>query len=654
MPKFSVIIAAYNQAQFIEAAINSVLGQTFRDFELIIVDDGSTDATSRIVEYYSQKFSDLIHSIRFSVNYGQAVAWNTGIEKASGEFVAFLDSDDIWFSHKLETVMNTFGDPEEVVMHQHNLWIMECLRLTKTRFCDTILLGDQFKELGNRGDLGSLSSQAPSSGLTFTANVLEKIGSIPTAFQVSSDAFLRRAAIGYGRVSGLDECLGAYRVHGSNQNYQNREFDTDLFVGQLLRPELNYFYNRNNINIQLEELPKFTSMAFLNLREGDRVLIVRSVPPYRMKAIVSGIQELFPDTELDLLVQKDVENEFNSFSMHKIIIDTGMMSRDLFSPDTRSMISKRNHACVLIPYLNETGIGYENVEDAVISFKLSCPVFGIGLGGTLTVKKHRLHQNKKQARDVSHPAWSWQALRNKCSGQRAFVIGNGPSLKIEDLDRLKNEITFASNKIYLAFESTDWRPTYYTVTDQLVAANNCDQIRQLDIPMLLPTSVRAYGIASEQTLWYRESGYNSYLDGLSPEQLDGASPRFTRDAVFPIHGGYTVIYHQLQLAWHMGIRNIYLLGVDFSFSIPPKTILDERFKIEEYRNALVSNGECNHFHPKYRSPGETWSKPRLDLQACAFRAARVIFEAENGFLKNASRKTALRELPIENFDTLFS
>ena len=78
------------------------------------------------------------------------------------------------------------------------------------------------------------------------------------------------------------------------------------------------------------------------------------------------------------------------------------------------------------------------------------------------------------------------ALKDKHKGQRCFVIGNGPSLRISDLDRLKDEITFASNKIYLAFEETDWRPTYYTAVDRLVIESLHEVISHLDLTKLLP------------------------------------------------------------------------------------------------------------------------------------------------------------------------
>ncbi len=97
MHKVSVVIPAYNVAAFIEDAVNSVLRQTFEDFELIIVDDGSTDDTAAICKACSDPRVRLVAQ----ANRGLAGARNTGIRAAKGEFVAFLDADDLWHPTKL-------------------------------------------------------------------------------------------------------------------------------------------------------------------------------------------------------------------------------------------------------------------------------------------------------------------------------------------------------------------------------------------------------------------------------------------------------------------------------------------------------------------------------------------------------------------------
>ena len=97
MPKISVIMPVYNGEAFIQNAINSLISQTFQDWELIVVDDGSTDNTSRILAQYVDTRIRVIQQ----KNGGEAVARNTGLEHMAGEYIAFLDADDLYFPNAL-------------------------------------------------------------------------------------------------------------------------------------------------------------------------------------------------------------------------------------------------------------------------------------------------------------------------------------------------------------------------------------------------------------------------------------------------------------------------------------------------------------------------------------------------------------------------
>jgi GT2 family glycosyltransferase len=95
-PLVTVIIPAYNAARFIRPTIDSVLDQTFQDFEFIVVDDGSTDDTADVVRSYEPRLRYL-----WKANGGQSSSRNVGIREARGEFIAFLDHDDLWYPEKL-------------------------------------------------------------------------------------------------------------------------------------------------------------------------------------------------------------------------------------------------------------------------------------------------------------------------------------------------------------------------------------------------------------------------------------------------------------------------------------------------------------------------------------------------------------------------
>ena len=99
-PAITVIIPAYNSSATILRAINSVINQTFRDFELIVIDDGSTDKTLELLGYFEG--NEHIRIISFKENRGVSGARNAGMREATGKYIAFLDADDYWLEDKLE------------------------------------------------------------------------------------------------------------------------------------------------------------------------------------------------------------------------------------------------------------------------------------------------------------------------------------------------------------------------------------------------------------------------------------------------------------------------------------------------------------------------------------------------------------------------
>ena len=108
-PAVTVVIPTFNRASIVVRAIRSVLGQTCQDWELIVVDDGSTDGTEQVVRGFSDK---RINYIRHDRNLGGGAARNTGIRHAQGEYVAFLDSDDEWPPEKLQKELEVFRNSD--------------------------------------------------------------------------------------------------------------------------------------------------------------------------------------------------------------------------------------------------------------------------------------------------------------------------------------------------------------------------------------------------------------------------------------------------------------------------------------------------------------------------------------------------------------
>lgn len=129
MPRVSVIIPTCNRAHFLQEAVESVLNQTFHDFELIVVDDGSTDCTP----YVLRKWEDRIRWVR-QENSGVSRARNVGIRAARSRYLSFLDSDDLWLRKKLENqVAFLDANPHYPVCYTDEVWIRKGKRVNPKR-----------------------------------------------------------------------------------------------------------------------------------------------------------------------------------------------------------------------------------------------------------------------------------------------------------------------------------------------------------------------------------------------------------------------------------------------------------------------------------------------------------------------------------------
>jgi glycosyltransferase involved in cell wall biosynthesis len=114
-PKVSIIVPTYNRAKYVTEAIDSILSQAFRDYEVIVVDDGSTDNTKEVLMRYGNRIAYI-----YQTNSGVGTARNVGIQHARGEWLAFLDSDDIWLPEYLSCQMDRAKQDPSICTHMTN------------------------------------------------------------------------------------------------------------------------------------------------------------------------------------------------------------------------------------------------------------------------------------------------------------------------------------------------------------------------------------------------------------------------------------------------------------------------------------------------------------------------------------------------------
>ena len=129
--KISVIIPTYNRKKYIRRAIDSVIRQSYKPFEIIVIDDGSTDGTYELIK---QSYSSSQISLEKQINSGVSSARNKGIKLANGDWIAFLDSDDEWFENKLELQAREIKKSKTfMICHTNEIWIRNGIRVNQMK-----------------------------------------------------------------------------------------------------------------------------------------------------------------------------------------------------------------------------------------------------------------------------------------------------------------------------------------------------------------------------------------------------------------------------------------------------------------------------------------------------------------------------------------
>jgi glycosyltransferase involved in cell wall biosynthesis len=174
MPRVSVIVPVYNGAATVGEAIESALAQTFRDFEVIAADDGSTDATPQVLARYSP----WIKAIR-RVNGGIAAARNSGLREASGDYVALLDCDDIWMPSMLERTVAALDAAPSCVLAYTDVAVID----SEGRSLDTALVGPETAHAPTLDEMLTLLWPIMPSAVVMRRNTLEAIGGFAEEFR---------------------------------------------------------------------------------------------------------------------------------------------------------------------------------------------------------------------------------------------------------------------------------------------------------------------------------------------------------------------------------------------------------------------------------------------------------------------------------------
>jgi len=228
--------------------------------------------------------------------------------------------------------------------------------------------------------------------------------------------------------------------------------------------------------------------------------------------------------------------------------------------------------------------------------------------------------------------------RNIHKDGRAFILGNGPSLNKCNLKYLKDEITFGVNAIFLNYEKMGYFPTYYVVEDIFVAEDRREEIIKYIGPQKFIGNALKYCLkGSHDTVWLNvRYKFNEYED----------FPHFSTDCEKELWVGGTVSYICLQMAFYMGIKEVYLIGFDHNYYIKS----DVKKKGVDFESM---SGDPNHFHSGYFGKGYRWHDPKLERMEKAYKKAKKIYELNGRKIYNATIGGKLEIFERREYDKIF-
>lgn len=566
-PKLSVIIPIYNVENFLESCLDSVIGQSLREIEIVLVDDGSTDRSSQIAKTYAGR-DPRIKYVR-QENSGLGFARNTGVRSCSAEFFTFVDSDDVIHSDYCRLLVGSMEPGIDIAS------------------CMFQMISEDGKPLEIQSNfLPHVGEEYNGTPLTDAEKIIGLLSSSMSCARVYRKSYIEDSDIFFETRLPHEDWFFTYKAffHARDTTY----------VEQPL-----YFWRKRQGSLSKSTTEKHVQSTFLLISDTE-AFIERHSTTARFQALADS-RSLSILTSMKTRCEKqegDVKNCFWRSAM-----DNYSDIRRIFSRADRSIVTPG-------VYRRTINLIEELSRKRVLADFHSDPGF---------MNAH------KAFTDSANDSSKIGTLRNAFSGKRCFIIGNGPSLNKNDLDLLRGEFTFGVNSFFLKTRDTGFLPTFYVVEDNKVMEDNLDDIRAFPSPFrFFPEDYRGLGLESEDTAFF-PLDQQFYMKSKPYHNL----PRFSAVAHDAVFAGQTVTYANLQLAFYLGFTEVYLIGMDFEYHLPPEHKVSGN-------HILSTTDDPNHFHKDYFGAGKTWKDPKLDRVLVNYRMADLAYSAVGRKIYNAT------------------
>jgi hypothetical protein len=228
-------------------------------------------------------------------------------------------------------------------------------------------------------------------------------------------------------------------------------------------------------------------------------------------------------------------------------------------------------------------------------------------------------------------------LKNTHLGERCFIIGNGPSLIVDDLEKLKGEFTFGMNRIYQIFDQTDWRPDCYAAVDIYILKKDNYIIRSLELPLKIVDTLGKKYMSNDNSIHYINVCDRFTIKKYTQNTLKKI--KFSNDLHSYCNQGHTVTFICIQLAVYMGFKQIYLLGMDHTFAQ----------SVDTNGKFTLNKDTKNHFYKGFDGINVCQFTNGVDY---SYNLARHYCENNNIQILNATRGGKLEIFERANLDEL--
>ncbi|MEK0290651.1 glycosyltransferase family 2 protein [Caldifermentibacillus hisashii] len=287
----SVIIPTYNRGHMIHVSIESVINQSYKNLELIIVDDNSEDNTKEIVEEYMKK-DKRIKYIKHDVNKGGAAARNTGIFNATGDYIAFLDSDDEWYPKKLEKQI-------KVIQENNNIDLVFTAYKVMEKYSNKLIGYHKIKKNYRLSQLYKNNFLGSTSSLLIKKQKLIEVNGFDDKLKSCQDWDLYLKCCDSSNFYVIDEPLLTQYYHGNRISNNNDAIiqGHKAIIKKILRILQRKKYPKMETNMILSELYLRMSKLYFknnNFEQGKRFLFISmKLYPLNIKTLFYVINSLF-------------------------------------------------------------------------------------------------------------------------------------------------------------------------------------------------------------------------------------------------------------------------------------------------------------------------------------------------------------------------